>query len=125
MEMTFGCGLDLVDFTLLPNYSLFGCELSLLLLCLFLQKNVYLGESPASMVTKFLQPPACNGTFLVAERSSVNCGLLPEGVAASLILMSSIGWTRSSLAWVDGDAEGPFSDEPGENGWSAAFYFSC
>jgi hypothetical protein len=69
MEMTFGCGLDLVDFTLLPNYSLFGCELSLLLLCLFLQKNVYLGESPAPMVRKFSQPPAFKGTLFVAERS--------------------------------------------------------
>jgi hypothetical protein len=84
-----------------------------------------LGESPAPMVRKFSQPPAFKGTLFVAERSWVNCGLLPESVAASLILMSSIGWTRSSLAWVDGDAEGPFSDEPGENGWSAAFYFSC
>jgi hypothetical protein len=32
----------------------------------------YLGESPAPMVTKFLQPPAWSGTFFVAERSWVN-----------------------------------------------------
>jgi hypothetical protein len=32
----------------------------------------YLGESPAPMVMKFSQPPACRGTFLVAERSWVN-----------------------------------------------------
>jgi hypothetical protein len=51
----------------------------------------YLGESPAPMVTKFSQPPARSGTFFVAERSWVNWGLLPEGTAASLMLMSSIG----------------------------------
>jgi hypothetical protein len=32
----------------------------------------YLGESPAPMVMKFLQPLAYSGTFLVAERSWVN-----------------------------------------------------
>jgi hypothetical protein len=32
----------------------------------------YLGESPAPMVTKFSQPLAWSGTFLVAERSWVN-----------------------------------------------------
>jgi hypothetical protein len=32
----------------------------------------YLGESPAPMVTKFLQAPAYSRTFLVAERSWVN-----------------------------------------------------
>jgi hypothetical protein len=67
----------------------------------------YLGESPASMVRKFLQPPAFKGTFFVAERSWVNYGLLPEGITASPMLMTSIGWTRSSLALADGDAEGP------------------
>jgi hypothetical protein len=29
----------------------------------------YLGESPALMVMKFLQPPAWSGTFFVAEHS--------------------------------------------------------
>jgi hypothetical protein len=38
----------------------------------------------------------------------VNRGLLPEGIAASPMLMSNIGWTRSSLALADGDVEGPF-----------------
>jgi hypothetical protein len=51
----------------------------------------YLGESPAPMVMKFSQPLACSGIFLVAERSWVNWGLLPEGTAASPMLMSSIG----------------------------------
>jgi hypothetical protein len=37
----------------------------------------------------------------------VNCGLLPEGITASPMLMTSIGWTRSSLALADGDVEGP------------------
>jgi hypothetical protein len=57
----------------------------------------YLGESPAPMVTKFSQPPAWSGTFFLAERSWVNWGLLPEGTAASPMLMSSIGWIRSCL----------------------------
>jgi hypothetical protein len=58
----------------------------------------YLGESPAPMVRKFSQPPAFKGTFFVAKRSWVNCGLLCEGIVASPMLMTSIGWTRSSLA---------------------------
>jgi hypothetical protein len=32
----------------------------------------YLGESPAPMVMKFLQPPAYSEAFLVAKRSWVN-----------------------------------------------------
>jgi hypothetical protein len=92
----------------------------------------YLGKSPAPMVTKFSQPPSCNGTFFVAERSWVNHGLLPEGTAASPMLMSSIGWTKSSLGTVDADVEGFFPDKPGIRGSSEAFlaaarscYTSC
>jgi hypothetical protein len=51
----------------------------------------YLGESPAPMMTKFTQPPAWCRTLFVAERSWVNWGLLPEGTAASPMLMSSLG----------------------------------
>jgi hypothetical protein len=72
----------------------------------------YLGESPTLMVMKFSQPPAWSGTFFVAERSWVNWGLLPEGIAASPMLMSSIGWTRSSLGAVDADAVNFFPDKP-------------
>jgi hypothetical protein len=72
----------------------------------------YLGESPAPMVMKFSQPLACSGTFLVAEHSWVNCGLLPEGTAASPMLMSSIGWTRSSLGVGDAEAANFFPVEP-------------
>jgi hypothetical protein len=76
----------------------------------------YLGESPAPMVTKFSQPPAWSGTFFVAECSWINWGLLPEGTAASPMLMSSIGWTRSSLGAVEVDAASFFPDKPDVRG---------
>jgi hypothetical protein len=82
----------------------------------------YLGESPAPMVTKFLQPPAWSGTFFIAERSWVNWGLLPEGTAASPMLMSSIGWTRSSLRVVNVEAANFFPAEPGKWGSREAFF---
>jgi hypothetical protein len=82
----------------------------------------YLGESPAPMVTKFLQPTACSGTFLVAERSWVNWGLLPEGTVASPMLMSSIGWTRSSLGVGDAEAANFFPIEPSGWGSREAFF---
>jgi hypothetical protein len=68
------------------------------------------------MVMKFSQPPTWSGTFFVAERSWVNWGLLPEGTAASPMLMSSIGWTRSSLGVGDAEAASFFPVEPGERG---------
>jgi hypothetical protein len=71
----------------------------------------YLGESPAPMVTKFSHPLAWSGTFFVAERSWVNWGLLPEGTAASPMLMSNIGWTRSSLGIDDVEAANFFPDK--------------
>jgi hypothetical protein len=73
----------------------------------------YLGESPAPLVTKFSQPPAWSGTFFVADCSWVNWGLLLEGTAASPMLMSSIGWTRSSLGVGDVEAANFFRVEPG------------
>jgi hypothetical protein len=81
----------------------------------------YLGESPAPMVTKFSQPPAWSGTFFVAERSWVNWGLLPEGTVASPMLMSNIGWTRSSLGVVAVEAVNFFPDKPGRRGSREAF----
>jgi hypothetical protein len=81
----------------------------------------YLGESPAPMVMKFSQPPAWSGTFFVAERSWVNCGLLPEGTTASPMLMSSMGWTRPSLGVVDVEAANFFPDKPGRRGSREAF----
>jgi hypothetical protein len=82
----------------------------------------YLGESPAPMVMKFSQPPACRGTFLVAEHSWVHWGLLPEGTAASPMLMSSIGWTRSSLGVDDAEAANFFPVEPSGWGSREAFF---
>jgi hypothetical protein len=82
----------------------------------------YLGKSPAPMVTKFLQPPTYSGTFLVAERSWINWGLLPEGTAASPMLMSSIGWTRSSLGVGDAEAANFFPVEPRGRGSREAFF---
>jgi hypothetical protein len=81
----------------------------------------YLGESPAPMVTKFSQPPAWSGTFFVVERSWVNWGLLPKGTAASRMLMSSIGWTRSSLSAVDVEAAKFLLDKLGIRGSREAF----
>jgi hypothetical protein len=82
----------------------------------------YLGESPAPMVTKFSQPPDWSGTFFVVEHSWVNWGLLPEGTAASPMLMSSIGWTRSSLGVDDVEAANFFPVEPGRWGSREAFF---
>jgi hypothetical protein len=45
----------------------------------------YLGESPTPMVRKSMQSPAFSGIFLVVDCSWVNCGFLPEAVAASPI----------------------------------------
>jgi hypothetical protein len=82
----------------------------------------YLGESPAPMVMKFLRPPAWSGTFFVAERSWVNWGLLPEGTAASPMLMSNIGWTRSFLGVGNAEAANFFSVEPSRRGSREAFF---
>jgi hypothetical protein len=82
----------------------------------------YLGESPAPMVMKFSQPPACSGIFLVAECSWVNWGLLREGIAVFPMLMSSIGWTRSSLGVGDAEAANFFLVEPSEWGSREAFF---
>jgi hypothetical protein len=82
----------------------------------------YLGESPAPMVMKFSQPPAWSGTFLVAEHSWMNWSLLPEGTVASPMLMSSIGWSRSSLGVGDAEAVNFFPVEPCRWGSREAFF---
>jgi hypothetical protein len=82
----------------------------------------YLGESPAPMVMKFSQPPAWSGTFFVAERSWVTWGLLPEGTATFPMLMSSIGWTRSSLGIGDAEAANFFPVEPDRRGSREVFF---
>jgi hypothetical protein len=82
----------------------------------------YLGESPASIVMKFSQPPAWSGTFLVVERSWVNWGLLTEGTTASPMLMSSIRWARSLLGVGDAEAANFFPVEPRRWGLREAFF---
>jgi hypothetical protein len=51
----------------------------------------------------------------------VNYVLLPEGIIASPMLMSSIEWTSSSPGTVDADIEGFFPGKPDVKDSSEAF----
>jgi hypothetical protein len=59
---------------------------------------------------------------LLHEHSWVNWSLLPEGTTASPMLMSSIGWTRSSLGVGEVEAANFFPVEPGRRGLREAFF---